>query len=95
VLTEEFTVRSHSDHLQNARIGLAIDEQQVGPEMALAMILPLASQSVITVFLGQSHVFDQERDHLTHEWVKLAPVLPFAFALEVAQAGSRPLNPQH
>jgi hypothetical protein len=50
-LTKEFTARAHADELQNLYIRFAIDKQQIGPEVAFAMVAPLARQPMVAVLL--------------------------------------------
>jgi hypothetical protein len=63
--------------------------------MAFAMILPIASEPMVTVPLGQWCVFHQKRDNSRDERIKVAPILPLLFALEVAAKGARQLNRPH
>jgi hypothetical protein len=50
-------MRSHANQLQNFGIRFPINQQQIGLEMALAMILPIASESVVAVLFGEGRVF--------------------------------------
>lgn len=46
-LEAEFGMRSQPHQLQGLFIRLAIDEDEVGPDMAIAMIFPIASQCMV------------------------------------------------
>jgi hypothetical protein len=63
--------------------------------MAFAMILPNASESVVTVLLRQRYIFDQQRCHLRDKRIYVTAMLPLLFALEVTSEGGSPLNPPH
>ena len=55
-LPEKLTVRTQTDKLQYLSIWLAVDQQQIGLEVALPMVAPVPSQSVIVISFGQRFV---------------------------------------
>src|SRR5258708_17586693 len=93
--TEELAVRTHANQLQNLRIGLAIDQQQVGFEVAFAMVAPVTGQPVVAVLLRQSLVFSQKGNDVGNDGVNVAPMLSPLLPLEVATKRFGVLNPPH
>src|SRR5580698_5020707 len=53
---EQFAVRAHANKLQNLSIRFAVDKQQIGPEVAFAVVLPIAGQPVVAVLFGEDLV---------------------------------------
>ena len=60
MLTEKFMVRTRANKLQNLRIPLAVDPQQVSLQVAFAMVAPVAGQSVVAVLFRKSFILRQE-----------------------------------
>ena len=57
---KQFAVGSHSDQLQDFSIRLAVNEQQVWPQVALAMIAPASGQTVIAILFWQRFVLREQ-----------------------------------
>jgi RPA family protein len=49
----KLTVRAETHKLKIFIVGLAVDQHQIGPEMAIAMIDPFPGQGMIDVAAGQ------------------------------------------
>lgn len=64
-------------------------------EMAFAMVVPIASQSMIAIPLREGVVLGEERNRAGDKRIKFAPVSTSFFALEVAPESGRELNPPH
>jgi hypothetical protein len=45
-------MRTYADELQNLSVRLAVDQQQVGLEVALSMVAPVSSQRVVAISFG-------------------------------------------
>ena len=57
-LPAQFGVRPQPDKLQRIVIWLAVDQHEVGPHVAVAMILPITCQRVIAMVPPFKNVFD-------------------------------------
>jgi len=51
--TEKLAVRAQTDELKTLRVRFAVDQKQVGFEVALSMVAPVSSQSMIMIFFRQ------------------------------------------
>ena len=60
LLTKEFAVRAHADKPQDFIVWLFVDRQEIRFQMTLAMVLPVARQGMIAVFLLQRLVIGQQ-----------------------------------
>ena len=61
-LQAKLAVRSDADELQYRVVRLSIDQHQIWLDVAISVILPIASQRVVAVLLGQCLVIRQNRD---------------------------------
>src|ERR1700722_319294 len=86
--TRWFAMRSQTNQLQDFGIRFAVDQQQIGPEMAFAIILPIPSQDMVALLFGES---PDVRD----QGIQVVPVLPLFLAFEVSPESISPLNPPH
>ena len=58
-LPAQFGVRPEPDELERVVVRLAVDQHQIGSDVAVAMVLLLASQSVVAVVSGQRRICRQ------------------------------------
>src|ERR1700722_2101733 len=93
--TRWFAMRSQTNQLQDFGIRFAVDQQQIGPEMAFAIILPIPSQDMVALLFGESRVFDQESHDVRDQGIQVVRVLPLFLAFEVSPESISPLNPPH
>ena len=52
-LQAQFTVRAEANQLQGVRVWLALDEDQVGLDVAVPMVVPFAAERMVDVPLRQ------------------------------------------
>ena len=79
LLIKKLAVRTRADELQNVCVRLAVDQEQIGLEVALPKIMPFAGQGVVAVFFGQRLVLRQPRDSERQQGFQVAPVLSSVF----------------
>ncbi len=94
-LIEKLAVRTHANELKNLRVRLAINQQQIGLKVTLAMIAPFASQYVVVILFGQPPVLRQQRNCNRYQGFHFASVLPALLALEIAAKSTGAFNPPH
>ena len=83
-LQAKLAMRAETDELQYSVIRFAINQHQVRLDVAVPVILPIAVQRVVAVFLGQRLVVRQvghDGDEITRQRL---PMRAFGFALVVA-----------
>lgn len=87
-------MRAEAQQFEAFSVRLAVNEDQIGADMAVAMIVPFANQGMIDVTRWQERVGRQNVDRLLEERVEflaegagfLAPIIP----LEAAGVFNRP-----
>ena len=83
-LQGQFAVRTKTDEFEDIGTTLAVDEYEIGPEVAVAAALPGASQGVVAVPglhgpVGDERLYDSAQDSIE------IPLMPsFAFPAVVA-----------
>ena len=58
---------AEANKLQHLVVRLAVNQHQVGLDVAIAMLFPLARQRVIAIALGQRRIGTQQSQHLWQE----------------------------
>ena len=94
VLKAEFAMRTETHQIDRNIVGEAIDQHQVGLDMAVAVIFPVPGQGVVVMSLLQGLVGHQLRDHLDKVGIEGFPMSPLLFtlvvSLELTGAANRP-----
>ena len=94
LLQTELTVRAKPDELKVFVIGLAVDENKVRPDMAIAMVTPFACQCVIEIPAGQRRIRRQQIHHAHQQCIQLFAenpgFLPPVIAFETARIFNSP-----
>lgn len=91
----EFAVRTETDELQNAVIRLSVDQNQIRLDVAIPVVLPVSTERMIVVLLGQNLIMGQGRDDGDEITLQRLPVRSLGFALVVALELARVFNPPH
>ncbi len=91
----EFAVGTKADELQHFGIGLPVDQHEVGLDVAVAAILPVADQRMVAVPLAQRLVVRQRRHDLDEVAFQRCPMLTLCFAFVVTFELSGALNRPH
>ena len=91
----EFAMRSEASQLQRIRIGPAIDQHKVGPDVAIAKVAPLAGQRMIPMSDLKRPILCQCQHDRRQIMIEGRPVTASQFPSEVALEGSGALNPPH
>jgi hypothetical protein len=55
-------MRAKTDQFQRTHIRFAVDEDQVGPDVAVAAVPPLPTEWMVAV-TGRKHLIDHEKSH--------------------------------
>ena len=80
--------------LEGVGVGFAIDEHQIGMDVAVSMALPLATEAVVHIASRQVGVGDQEFEEFNHVLVQsgsmLAACLTFVVLAKLAGSFNRP-----
>lgn len=79
----KFGMRTKAHQSQCVVIGFLIDQNQVGLDVAIPVIFPIASQSMVTVSRLQGLVGKQSRQDVAKGSIKCGPVLAFGFAFVI------------
>ena len=74
-------MRPKPDKLQHRVARFTVNQHQVRFDMTIPMILPVTSQRVIAVFLGQWLVFSQRRDNVDETLRQRNPMWAFSVVL--------------
>lgn len=90
---EELAVRAKSDEVEGIRVGLSVDEEEIGPEVALAAVIPVPGERVVPVRRREEGVRGERRHHGPEERLELAAIATAPLALEVAPEQRGELNP--
>ena len=72
------------DELQGVGVWLLVDRHQVGLDVTVPMVFPVASQRVVTVLLRQRMVVCQRRDNGNEITLQRLPVRAFGLAFQIA-----------
>ena len=62
-------MRAQSNELQCFRVGLAINQDKVRSDVAIAMVFPVAGQGMVTMFLGEREIVSQ----IGRQWPRKLP----------------------
>jgi hypothetical protein len=77
-------MRPQTHQLKTGLVRLAVDQHEVGPDMAIAVITPLTRQRVIERTPGQSLIRRQDIDDFHKQAIQPLAVLPRFLAPVVA-----------
>jgi hypothetical protein len=87
-------VRAEPDKLQTRIVRLAVDQDEVWPDVAVAMIVPLATERMIEIAARQWFVLRQHRDGFEQGGIEaLAVPCGFLASLVAAKAAGVFNNP--
>jgi hypothetical protein len=89
---EELGVRAEADELEPRVVGLAVDEQKVAADVALAAVVPVAGERVISVCGRQGLVGGERGQDRPQEILDPAAEDALRLALEVPPEGGSRLN---
>ena len=82
------------DELQSLVVRLAVNQNQIGLYMAVAMIFPFAAERMVAMACFQCFILHQRTQHSHHFLRESAGMTPFHFTLvvsfELAGAFNRP-----
>jgi hypothetical protein len=80
-------MRSEPNKLQYGRIGFLVNQNKIGPKMAVPMIFPTPHQSMVVKALRQRFIVRQY-PHYVHEMIRQKnPVWAFRLAFQIAFKG--------
>jgi len=85
--TEKLAVRAKSRQSEGVGIRLAVDQQQVGLDVAFTVACPIAAQVVVAVFGIERLVSGQRYENGPQIAIERRPVLPFGLTLVIAFEG--------
>jgi hypothetical protein len=88
-------VGADTDELKHTFTGLAVDENEIGLDVAITVVGPLTGECVVSVGSGQRGVGAQELDQAVKLVREEFPVLASGFALQIALEAGGKLNPPH
>src|SRR5438132_9315063 len=88
-------MRAAPDELQAGFVGLPVNQDEVGSDVAIAVIAPLAAERVIEIPPGQRLVFRQQRDGCQQIGVEALAVPSRLLPLVVAPKPSSVFNSPH
>src|SRR5581483_2058515 len=91
----ELAVRAKTHKLQGLVVGFAIDEHQIGSDVAVAAIVPGAAQWVIAKARRQGRILAKHLDDLTQQVIEPARGPTLLLTLVVAFEAARALNRPH
>ena len=81
--------------MQCVRVGFAVDQNKIGPDMTIAEFAPVAGQSVIPMIGGKRQVLRQHRNDISELVVEGCPMPASQLAFEISFERSGALNPPH
>ena len=84
MLMAQFRMRAEANELQRVVVGLAVDQDQVGLDMAIPVITPIPGQRVVTVAHFRCFIIRQEVQNWHQVGIERCPVLTFGFSFVVA-----------
>ena len=88
-------MRAQPHQLKSLRIGLAVNQHQVGLDVAIVVVFPLAGQEVVSVLFVQRKIIGQRVDDGDEFAGKGGAVNTFGFALEIPFELPGVLNSSH
>jgi hypothetical protein len=88
-------VRSEPDKLKRFDVRFAIDEEQIGLEMTLAVIVPIAAECVILQSNGKHFIGSQQPDCRIQKFIESRAVLARLYPPEVSFEFLRDLDLPH
>lgn len=88
-------MRTETDQLQRLCIRFAVNQYQVGFDMAVPMVLPLARQPMVAMLVCQREIPGEALDDGREFGLQGLPVFSFGFALEVVLEACSLLNRSH
>ena len=88
-------MRAEPDKFNRPIIRLAVDQDEVRPDVAIPAIAPLASKRVIKVSPWQILIVRQNRDGFEEMSIKLSAVPPRFLAFVIATEAARVSNTPH
>jgi len=88
-------MRAETNELQHSLVRFSINQHQVGLDVTITVILPVAGQRVVVVPLGQRLVIRQRRDDGNEIACQRLPIRTFGLALVVAFELAGLLNRPH
>jgi hypothetical protein len=74
LLKTKFAVRAKTDKLQGAGVRLAVDENEIGPYVAIAVILPVPGQGMVAKPLRQLLVGRKRNQNRPYQPIELCSV---------------------
>lgn len=87
-------MRSEPDELKRCVVGFAINQDQIRPQVAIAMIAPVSDQGVITIFQVQFPITDQSLEQCAQVRIErfgmATPLLALIIFLERCGTLNRP-----
>jgi len=91
-LAEQIRVRAQADELQRLGVGLAVDEEEIAADVALAAVTPRSGERLIAVGRWEGVIRGERSQHGPQEGIEAAAVRAFRLALEVPPEGGGGLN---
>ena len=85
-------MRAKANQLQGVRVGRAVDQDQVGLDVAIAVIPPIARQRMVSVMWLQHLIVRQSGHDREQVSIERCSMLTFAFAFVVALELASPFN---
>ena len=70
----QFAVGTETHQLQHVLAGFSVDEDQIGPDVTIPMILPFSRQRVIAVPLAERPVLGERFQHLDQDGIERGAV---------------------
>ena len=95
MLETEFAVRAEAHQVETIRIGLAVDQKEVGAHVTVAVVLPPTGQLVVVMSSGQCAVRCRIVEDARQFGVQIPGEPPSLFSFVVPLEGSRPPNRPH
>jgi hypothetical protein len=78
-------MQTEADELQPGVIRLAVDQDQIRPDVTIAVVFPIAAEGVVAVLLGQRLIIRQGRDDRDEIAFQRVTMCASGFALEKYQ----------
>ena len=88
-------MRAEADEFEAVAVGFAVDQDEIGADVAVAVVGPVAGQGVVYVAAGEGGVGEQQVNHLGQERIQFFIQDPGFFTAVVAleAAGVSNINP--
>lgn len=94
-LESEFAVGAKPNELQNIRPGLAVDEHQIGPDVTIAVVLPVAREGMVSATDRQRSIVSQVVHCSGEDAIEEVAMQPLGLALVVFLEPAEALNRPH